>query len=69
MIPKNCKVTQSQCLGRCKHGPTVVVYPKGEWFSLKDNGTDYKEFIDNYLVNPNSTAVAKFKMPDEEPKK
>ncbi len=27
------RVTQSGCLGRCVHGPNVMIYPQGIWFS------------------------------------
>lgn len=27
------RVSRSGCLGLCEHGPNLLVYPEGEWFS------------------------------------
>ena len=63
-IGKDVKVTQCHCLGRCKAGPTVVVYPKGEWFSLKTE-EDTKEFIDKYVAK--DLPVPRLVIPPESP--
>ncbi len=31
------RVQKSGCLDFCENGPTCVVYPQGEWFSLNQN--------------------------------
>eukprot|EP00906_Rhabdomonas_costata_P032262 RCo045463 len=63
-IGRDVKVTQCQCLGRCKEGPAVVVYPKGEWFILKTED-DAKELIDRYVVK--HQAVPRLAMPPTSP--
>lgn len=27
------RVSKTHCLGQCQHGPNVMVYPEGTWFS------------------------------------
>lgn len=38
------RISSSGCMGRCKGGPFLVVYPKGEWFSYST-----QEDIDHIL--------------------
>ena len=44
------RANSSGCLDRCAHGPTVVVYPEGVWYSIR-TADDAKEVIDEHLVN------------------
>lgn len=32
--PGQIRVTKTKCLGRCEQGPSVVIYPEGEWKQL-----------------------------------
>jgi (2Fe-2S) ferredoxin len=34
--PGKIRVSTSGCLGRCKKGPCVVVYPQGNWLRFSD---------------------------------
>lgn len=38
------------CLGLCKHGPNVVVYPSGTWYLGVIEG-DAPEIVDGHLKN------------------
>ena len=40
------RVTRSGCLGLCEHGPNVLVYPEGEWYSGVKTG-DVAEILKN----------------------
>lgn len=31
-ISRDVRVDEVECLGLCKHGPNVVVYPSGTWY-------------------------------------
>lgn len=44
------RANSSGCLDQCAHGPTVVVYPEGVWYSIR-TADDAKEVIDEHLVN------------------
>ena len=43
------RVSQSGCLGRCKAGPNIVVYPEGVWFTYETQA-DIDEIIESYLI-------------------
>ena len=43
------KVTGSECLGPCRAGATVVVYPEGVWYSYLDQ-EDLEEIIQEHLI-------------------
>lgn len=32
---KNIRISSSGCLGNCKSGPVLVVYPTGKWYTCK----------------------------------
>ena len=42
------RVNSAGCLGRCKKGPVVVVYPEGVWYSYAGR-SDIDEIIDEHL--------------------
>jgi len=33
-LKKEVRVTRSGCLGACIHGPSVVIYPEGTWYTV-----------------------------------
>ncbi len=41
-------VSESRCLGRCEHGPVVVVYPNNIWYQYVDKH-DIDEIITKHL--------------------
>ncbi len=43
------RVSQSGCLGRCEHGPVIVIYPEGVWYTFVDNA-DIDEILDTHLI-------------------
>ncbi len=42
------RIDTVDCLGLCKHGPNVVVYPEGTWY-LGLTGDDVPEVIEGHL--------------------
>jgi len=44
------RINQAGCLDRCEHGPVLVVYPEGTWYTYVDT-SDIDEIIDQHLVN------------------
>jgi (2Fe-2S) ferredoxin len=32
---KGVRVNTAGCLDRCEHGPSVVIYPEGVWYTLR----------------------------------
>lgn len=42
------RINNAGCLGLCKKGPVVVVYPEGVWYSYTDQ-KDIDEIIDEHL--------------------
>lgn len=40
------RINKSGCLNACENGPTMVLYPKGQWFCAKN-----KQEIDAILAN------------------
>ncbi len=43
------RINAAGCLDRCGHGPVVVVYPEGAWYSLRSKA-DVDEFIESHLL-------------------
>lgn len=48
--PGAIRVNKAGCLGRCDHGPVMVVYPQETWYSFIDN-EDLDEIINEDLLN------------------
>jgi (2Fe-2S) ferredoxin len=44
------KVQSSNCLGPCRQGPTVVVYPEGAWYGGV-KGADVREIVQSHFVD------------------
>ena len=44
------RVSQSGCLGRCKVGPNLLIYPEGVWYTYQ-NQQDIDEIIERHLLN------------------
>lgn len=44
------RLSQSGCLGRCKQGPCLVIYPEAIWFTYQ-NFADIDQIIHDYLIN------------------
>lgn len=43
------RINASGCLGRCKHGPTMVVYPEAVWYTYATR-EDIEEIVTRHLV-------------------
>lgn len=43
------RINQSGCLGRCKEGPVLVIYPDGVWYTYT-NEQDIDEIIEKHLL-------------------
>ncbi|MDX2346293.1 MAG: (2Fe-2S) ferredoxin domain-containing protein [Legionella sp.] len=46
--PGKIRVSQSGCLGRCKLGPCLVIYPEGVWYRYASTH-DIDEIIQTHL--------------------
>lgn len=44
------RVNKAGCLDQCEQGPSVVVYPEGQWYTLRTL-KDAEEFIQTYLIH------------------
>lgn len=44
------RINKAGCLDRCEHGPTVVVYPEGVWYTVFDE-SDIDEILQSHLVD------------------
>lgn len=42
------KVSKVKCLGACKHGPVLVVYPDGVWYHC-DGEAALEQIVDDHL--------------------
>ena len=42
------RINQAGCLDRCEHGPVLVVYPEGTWYTFVDK-TDIDEIVEQHL--------------------
>src|SRR5947207_10875786 len=59
---KRVRANMSGCLDQCEHGPTVVVYPEGVWYS-KVQPEDVAEIIESHILN--DVPVARLVLKDE----
>ncbi len=46
--PGKIRVSQSGCLGRCRLGPCVVIYPEGIWYTYTKTA-DLDEIIETHF--------------------
>ena len=49
-IQAQLRVNQSGCLGQCKKGPVMVVYPKGKWY-FGENAKDINHILDDMSID------------------
>lgn len=45
---RDVRVDEVECLGLCKHGPNVVVYPSGTWYVGLDKD-NVPEVVEQHL--------------------
>lgn len=46
----NARVNKSGCLGRCKQGKVMVIYPQGLWYHY-DTQDDIDRILEGYFIN------------------
>ena len=46
------RVNMAGCLGRCAHGPVIVIYPEETWYTYLDE-EDIDEIIEQHLQQGN----------------
>ena len=56
------RVSRSGCLGRCKLGPCMVIYPEGTWYSYK-TFSDVDKIIQQHLIAGHSVPELLIDMP------
>jgi len=44
------RINKAGCLGRCDHGPVMVVYPEEVWYTFVDS-EDLDEIVDEHLMH------------------
>ena len=44
------RMSQSGCLGRCKRGPCLVIYPEGVWYRYASQD-DLDDIIQTHLID------------------
>ena len=44
------RVNTAGCLDQCEHGPVIVVYPEGVWYSAHSEA-DIEEILKEHLQN------------------
>jgi (2Fe-2S) ferredoxin len=49
-LNRDVRVDSTDCLGFCKHGPNLVVYPGGTWY-LGVTENDVPEVVEQHLKN------------------
>lgn len=59
--PGKIRITKSGCLGRCRLGPCLVIYPEGLWYTYASTA-DIDEIIDSYLLA--GSIVKRLQIPD-----
>ncbi len=47
---RDVRIDSVDCLGLCKHGPNVVIYPGGTWYLGVTEG-DVPEMVEQHLKN------------------
>lgn len=58
---ESVKVTGSQCLGPCRAGATVVVYPEAVWYG-RVTVADVPEIVQSHFIDGNP--VARLRLPE-----
>lgn len=44
----NIRISSSGCMGRCEHGPVLVIYPEGVWYRCH-SGAEVEEIVARHL--------------------
>ncbi len=62
--PGKLRLSLSGCMGRCKLGPVLVVYPDAVWYTYQSQA-DIDEIIDGHLLA--GEVVQRLLLPDQSP--
>ncbi|MFO1152556.1 MAG: (2Fe-2S) ferredoxin domain-containing protein [Rhodospirillales bacterium] len=46
---EDIRINQAGCLDRCEHGPTMVIYPEGVWYTYT-SFADVDEILQSHLI-------------------
>ena len=60
---KKIRVSSCGCLGRCKLGPVLVIYPEGIWYHCQTQ-EDIDEIIEKQIINKQQ--VIRLLLPNEQ---
>ena len=50
-VSDKIRANKAGCLDFCEQGPTVVVYPEGIWYQIKDPKRDVKDIVKEHLID------------------
>lgn len=59
------RINKAGCLDFCELGPTVVVYPEGIWYGIKDATLDVLEIVDEHLVGGRPVERLRLRMAED----
>lgn len=57
------RINQAGCLGRCDHGPLLVIYPDNVWYTYAGR-EDVDEIISEHLIN--GRIVSRLQLEDQQ---
>ncbi len=46
---RRIRINQAGCLNRCELGPTMVIYPEGDWYTYR-NEADIDEILNRHVM-------------------
>jgi (2Fe-2S) ferredoxin len=64
-LKNKIRVNKSGCLDWCDHGPTMVVYPEGVWYTHVQP-EDIPEILDEHILNGRPVERLMFKKEDKD---
>ena len=61
-LSKKIRTNKAGCLDFCEQGPTIVIYPEGVWYQIKNPEKDIKEIVKEHLIKGNIVSRCQIKL-------